>query len=106
MAANTTKTEFWSGMGGSTVLRGSGTISGLASESYVDVTIAHDEFVQYGDLSVTVTADHITAEVIAHYRALEFTVRFSNNSAPMYSPLSFDYTWKRQGRLLHYGRQG
>ena len=94
--------NLWVGGCGANALSGGGTVTGLAPApaAPLDIVVTHEELLLCGDLVVTTDNANVTAEVIAHNRATQFTVRFTNIGA--YSE-DFSYTWERRGRLLQYG---
>ena len=97
------KIEYWPYIGGSSLLTGSGTETNLLPGHYVEATVSHDEFVQIGDLLVSGVPEHVIQTIVAHHRANEFTVRFTNMGS---YPETFTWSWQRRGRLLYYGRPG
>ena len=94
-----TTVNVFPGMGAFSELAGSGVIPNTAAGEYQEVVVTHAEFLQLGDLQVTPTSPFV-ATIIAHHRATQFTVRFTNESS--YAAAG-TYTWARTGRLMQDG---
>ena len=91
--------NLWLGIGGSHLLSGSGTITGLAGDASTSVEIDHDELLNRGDLNVTTDNPNVTVTVTDHSRTTQFTVQFANTAS---YPVDFEYSWTRRGLLLLY----
>lgn len=94
--------DLWTGVGSYKTLTGSGSVVDLAAAASVQVTITHDQLLFLGGLEVELaTGYYVYGSVVIdeHHKDDEFKFTITNDSG---SPVTFDYTWSRSGRVATY----
>lgn len=94
--------DLWTGVGSYKELTGSGTVEDLAASASVQVTVSHDQLLFLGGLNIELeTGYYVYGSIVVdeHHKDDEFKFTITNDSG---SPVTFNYTWSRNGRVASY----